>query len=55
MHQLFEILFIVGKPSKISKENCHISETECRRKLKFGEVSLQICQSVLRKKQTEIF
>ena len=33
--------------------NCHILKTESRRKLKFCEVSLQICQKFLRKKNKQ--
>ena len=35
--------------------NCYILETKGRRKLKFGEVSSQICQKFLRKNQAKIF
>ena len=60
MQKVFEILFLIGNPGKISKGEKaflrgklirDISETEGRRKLvvKFGEVGLQICQNVLRK------
>ena len=50
MKQLFETLFPVGNPDKISKEkslskgnlNCYILGTEGQRTLNFGEVSLQI-------------
>ena len=49
MLQLFEILFVVGNLTKFPREksflrgnlNCHIFETEGRRKPKFGEVRLQ--------------
>ena len=55
MQKPFEILFLIGNPGKISDAlyilceeeafvkrilMCYISGTECRRKLKFGEVSL---------------
>ena len=33
---------------------CYISETEGRRKLKFGEVDLHICLTFLRKNQVKI-
>ena len=35
--------------------NCHILGTKGRRKLKFGEVSLQICQNILRENLAKIF
>ena len=35
--------------------NFRILVTEDRRKLKFGEVSLQICQTVLRENRAKIF
>ena len=52
MQSIFEILFLVGSLGKISKENliCYISGAECRRKLKFGEVGLQICRKFWRKR-----
>ena len=54
MQSLFEILFVVGNPGKISKGksfskgnlSCLISGTESRKELKFGEVALQMCENV---------
>ena len=53
MQSIFEILSLIGSPDKISNGKslskgsliCFISGMEGRRKLKFGEVSLQTCQN----------
>ena len=51
MQPIFQILFLIGNPGKISKGEkaflrvnliCYISGTEGRRKLKFSTVGLQI-------------
>ena len=52
MHLLFEILFVIGNPGKISNGksilqeilHCHILKTEGCRKLKFDEVRFQFVQ-----------
>ena len=59
---IFEILFLIGNPGKISLEEslskgnliCYISGTEDCRKLKFGEVGFQIRQ-IKKKNQTKNF
>ena len=35
--------------------NCYILVTETRRKLKFGKVSLQICQNCMRENRANFF
>ena len=59
---IFEILFLIGNPGKISMEEsllkgnliCYISGTEDCRKLKFGEVGFQIRQ-IKKKIKQKIF
>ena len=56
MQQLCKILFPIGNPGKILNKKalqrgnliCYILETEGRRNLRFGEISLQLCQTLLR-------
>ena len=64
MPSIFEILFLIGNPGKISKGEkvflrgnliCYISGTEGCRKLKLGEVGLQICQNFWRKIEQKHF
>ena len=64
MQSSFEILFLTGNPGKISTGEkaflrgnliCYISGTESRRKLKFGEVGLQLCPKLLSKIRAKKF
>ena len=59
-----KVLFLIGNHGKISKERafqsgnliCYILERiECRRKLKFGKDSFQICQIFLERKPCNKF
>ena len=59
---IFKILFVIGKPEDFQGElyflkgnlNRHILGTKGRRKLKFGEAGLQICQKFLRENLANI-
>ena len=61
MQTLFEILLLTSNSGKISKGekhlrgnlSCYISGKEGRRKLKFGDVSPQICQLFLRENKAK--
>ena len=63
MHELFEILFVISNPGKISDGKSilqgslhhHISGTEGCQKPKFGEVGFQICQTFLRENRAKFF
>ena len=63
MKSVVEILFLIGYPGKFLRGKsflreiliCYISQTEGRRKLKFGEVGLQVCQKFLREHRAKNF
>ena len=63
MHLLFEILFVIGNPGKISNGKSilqeslhyHILKTEGCQKLKYDEVRFQICRTFLRENRAKFF
>ena len=48
-------LCLISNPGNFSNLICYISETEGRKKLKFGEVSFHICQIFLKENWAKSF